>query len=568
MTFRSCGIGQSLFQLITDYWGNLRKRAPAFHRICTLMRLMGVETAVIEQLRPSAKEYARFQLEADAIKVRIGNRKITANKFTFLRRSVTNKLELKSAHADAKRGADDIFLGYIIIVNVAIGNGTWGYIFESVIREIGSWDEGQKQWKQLQNHYLSIQRLFECQVGTLDYDMRGSYFRQQNSITNVCAHACASMMLSNLSGQNEIVSAEQLNHFLNIDQRSKKFRLIPKVLAGLELAGRRDLKGVKTPKLKQFFASHGYEAYDIKFGTPIEQRGFRSFLYGFVESQFPAFLSFKTLPNPTNFQTGADLPPSHVVAVVGHTLSPHSWLPLSRPYAESWAFEHLLSLAWVDHLIIHDDNFGAQLTIPAHAFKPQQNPDQSENFSPDDALGILPTAFNVRMLSDEATSVAASAIRNLVRTSKGEALMGNRYTERFLEFDEKFPELLVVRKDLIYRPLLVPWKDYFDRYWREYEMSSQMAQYLERIENSGLERLWLVEITEPDLYVGNQSKLIDVLINPAITTQSAEYNNGLLMIRRPQGFLVPRPYSTGWDELPGYQVPSYLPLFSYKKSRA
>lgn len=319
MEFEDCKAGYSFFRKIDSLWGNLTPKH-TLNRICTIMRGMKVETLIIEALHQRSAEWQRLEQERVAISVRLGSalKKIEAVKLTFLRKRAADNPTLISLAQAAKRGDADVFLGYAIVVNVTVAKGVWSYVFESVIRELGSWDDTDR-WQPLPHHYLHVKKRFACEVGNLSYEIIGTYFRQQNGITNVCAHACATMMLNNASLPIGIITAEDLNHLLDFDHIARKFRVNKHCLGYEENLP----AGPDLPHLKKIFNHYGYAAELLEFDDLDKQRKFRSFLYGFVESQFPALLTFGSRDESPE-EVG------HVVPVVGHTLNLNSWLPVSH----------------------------------------------------------------------------------------------------------------------------------------------------------------------------------------------------------------------------------------------
>jgi len=85
--------------------------------------------------------------------------------------------------------------------------------------------------------------------------------------------------------------------------------------------------------------------------------------------------------------------------------------------------------------------------------------------------------------------------------------------------------------------------------------------------------VWLVEITEPDLFVGNQAKVLDVVLNPQL--KPIIENEGrpdermilpegiVLMIRLPQHAIIPKPGTNQWESISGWEAKGHIPLFCH-----
>jgi len=560
MDFIDCKTGYSFFKTIDSIWGDLTPKH-TLNRICTMMRCMGVETLITDNLGKDCPEWHRFEEEKEALYLRLGGKlkKIKAIKLSFLRKSIKSKFELAKLAKQAKQGKQDPFLGYAIVVNITGKNGVWSYIFESVVRELGTWNESEL-WHRLPYHYLHVKKQFNCEVGKSPYKIMGVYFRQQNSITNVCAHACTTMMINNASLPNGIVTAEDINRHLNYDHVKRKFR------ANKDFIGKEENlpAGPGIEELKSVFKHYGYEPYPLEFNSEEEQRKFRSFLYGFVESQFPALLTFDS-------QEGLPDQVGHVVPVVGHTLNIHSWLPVTGSYkVGNWSDMHHSPLGWVNDLIIHDDNHGMQFSLPAHAFKPAADPEKDKNLTPRVALGIFPVSYDLKMLGNDAESIAASAIRTIAHETQGKFFEGNYYTKRFWSSKTQ-----ALRRTTIFRPVLVKWNEYLEKFWRDRKMPMDTLQFVERIKKMNIPNVWLVEVTEPDLFVGNHAKVMDVLLNPKVKPAIQNFSKKdesfeltketVLLIRLPQKTIIPKPESKSgeWESISGWEVEGHFPLFCH-----
>lgn len=547
------------------------------------MRLMGAQSIIIEQLTNNSSEWIRLTQEFNAIRLRLDSAEleIIADKITF----TTFPFPLGATASSLKQAPDSSFLGYAIVVNIKLSATCfWSYIFESVVKEFA----GMLEAPHLTIHpncYLHVKSAFTCTVGSIrNYEIRGSYFCQQNSITNVCSHAAAAMALTNASKSGEIVTLENVNQILNYEHKDRKFRInkyrlwnIPENPALSDPEEDRFSDGLVWKQLETVFKRHYYTPYLYEFYTVQHQHKFRSFLYSFIESGFPSILAFEP-------EVSGENPLQHVVCVVGHTLNPHSWLPMSLHLAlqkvasekpelnKTHPFDVLSSLSWVDDLIIHDENYGMQLCLPSHAFKPVQHPDHEHNFAPDSGMGIFPSTFKVLMLGHDAEKIAASAFRR-VANSPANLLSGSYYTERLWSSHRK-----ALKHGIVYRTSLVKWKDYI---LSISELSSLRNEALKFVEDTAkqFEYVWLTEVTEPDLLVGNKAKIVDIISNPMFDLEPKKDGSGyncpcperaVLMMRFPQGLRVPDEERVNWRIVHGWPTGEnqYYPLFQHETMKA
>ena len=530
------------------------------------MRLMGSKSLVIETLDSNASEGVRLEAELSAIRRRLNRRRpqFQIHKFTFINEPVPTV-------ADLLTQPDQSFLGYAIIVNIDLGNHTyWSYIFEAVTKET-SWVTPQGLTIPYPNHYLHVRNTFTGMVSeNKSYRINGSYFCQQNCITSVCAHACAAMALTNSPVASRIVTPEDINQILGYDHISKKLPINYALVFNDSSRFPNRSPGLKWEHLRTVFNYHEYEDDVIEYqGSPTF---FRSFLYSYLESGFPSILCFAP-----RFEAEPEL--HHVVAVVGHTMNPHSWLPLAfSRAARQWAaasqhslgqsseqerFQAISSLKWVDDLIIHDDNFGMQMCLPGHAFKPTSNPDHYLNFTPHSGMGIFPKAYQIKLSGYFAELIASGAFRE--NPSLPQLLRESYYGERFLSPFQRN----TLRHDLVFRTQLVKWLDYLETQGGIDCLSGEARAFAERIQGR-IPFVWLVEVTEPDLLIGNYAKVVDILLDPTFEiskdgtkVQQNELRRAIFMYRLPGGTIVPDAGHPIWRPLPGWPFlgDQHQPLF-------
>jgi len=100
-------------------------------------------------------------------------------------------------------------------------------------------------------------------------------------------------------------------------------------------------------------------------------------------------------------------------------------------------------------------------------------------------------------------------------------------------------------------------------------------QFVERIKKMNIPNVWLVEVTEPDLFVGNHAKVMDVLLNPKVKPAIQNFSKKdesfeltketVLLIRLPQKTIIPKPESKSgeWESISGWEVEGHFPLFCH-----
>jgi hypothetical protein len=523
-----------------------------------MMRWMQVQSVVIESIDASFVEYERISQEFASIEKRLSSKiEPEVYKLTFLRLKIDDSAATELKSRKVSDAANDDFLGYAIVVNLVIkGHLQKSYIFEAIIRDLFPCENTAVKAvlpASLPSHFLHVRRQFKCfVVGKYkDYNLIGSFFRQQNTITNVCAHACALMMLNNCNEIEPLVTCEDINRILGVDH--EKRALIINTEYGNNDYATED--GIGTSELcEKVFTHFGFKPYKYN------QIGFREFLYGFVESAYPALLTFST---PRT---------AHVVAVVGHTWNPHSWFPHAFPsYSEKpGPKRYLSSLSWVNDFLVHDDNFGMQLSLPAHCFSSEEQPGPGKGFTLLEAIGIFPQQKNIRLLAPLVEKTALKMLHQVLRMFYSDGNpppKENYYVNHLLEHILRInAPTVVLRTSLVERLAYLEHLKCQDNKGKHYSEASRstISKELEKFE-----RFWLVEVTEPALYVGNLSKVIDVIINPKFDPgtpeKPADNRQALIMLRFPEFLLQPKEFRPNnveyYPTKPLLHVEGHLPLF-------
>ncbi|MDB6124676.1 MAG: hypothetical protein JWQ71_3669 [Pedosphaera sp.] len=496
-----------------------------------MMRLMGVQTAIIETIPSSSAAHDRFRQEEKAILTRLQNPavRVSFQKITFTSKKVKDLVSIQKL-------CDEDFLGLAVIANIEFpGVGVRTYVFESVVREVGiqpSKENAEIIGKLPWVAYLHVKRKFKCSVShrKKPYEILGTFFCQQNTITTVCAHACTAMMLNNCRDSNVLVTCEDINQLLGIDHKNR-MQEVPELFGDNSCATH---EGLYPKEISRVLREYGFRPYQLDFSGS-KRRFYREFIYSFIESGFPALLSFNSLNNE-----GEEA--AHVVAVVGHSLNRHSWFPTGyASYAKQIRKEKpfISSLNWVDDFIVHDDNFGMQLCLPAHSFRPEDYPDPGPAFTPFSALGIFPEASNIKLSGTQAEIFAWDALIAMFESSEWEksGICDNYYVDHLrprITGEKGTSRTAVIRTSQLPAEHYLEHLKQPDNYGNVY---NDKDIELIRASIGKQTNIWLSEVTESDLYVGNQAKVIDIVINPQFDQNAEDPKLPILLIRLPH-FLV------------------------------
>lgn len=511
-TIVNVGKGHSLFEFINKFCKGESSRTFAFHRLCSLMRKMAVKTAVIEKI---AITHNDIKDECQALYTYFGKQiKIEAYRITFLTEDVSS-LEAITCFKN------ESFLASAIVINHEdpdeSGSKTDGcawqsYLYSAVVTIPRLRNHPKYGDIPLLNNYLHIYKTFNLELNLSKnkkhlYRISGTFFCQQNRLTSVCSHASLRMIINNFS--DETITSEDINRIIDANHTTKSFG--KKTVAFTEQEFRRVLKKY----------GYTYELLDFYNNPDIN---YNDAIYNFIESRCPVLLTFTTSANQ-----------GHVVPILGHTLNSDLWRPEAEPvYSPQSVIDVLKSAsAWVDHFIIHDDNFGMYFCLPVDTLKRGTLPKDDPTFRALYAIAIIPA--EVTTYPDEAKPASSILTMDILKWCERIGIPLDDWSKRLLRrFDNK--ETITIRtflvtKDVYFRSLKE--NDFENTYFTE----SNKRELV----NDLPERFWLSEITLPDLYTANKTKIIDFFYrcdNPKLQDKN-DIVNRWIQIRLP-GALIKR----------------------------
>ncbi len=466
------------------------------HRLCSLFRKMGCTHVIKEGLEVNdindlAKEKEGLDsfFEEDV--------SFEATRLTFICSDHLNERNIPDIE-------DKSFLASIILTqfrDLTVDNHPWHpYVFKAFVslpRKPIANGECAGSITYLLNNYYHVNRTYECSCGLRDgeertFNIKGTFFCQQNSKTSVCAHAGLRMILNNRDGMD--LTTSKINEILNLSPNKSEKRYkrswglsvdeVVKVITSFNL------------KCKQwnFFA---YPTWD-----------YAQYTHRSVESKFPSLLAFSTAND------------MHVVPVVGHTLNSDMWRPEAEfqykgqlyRMTESQLFglntieKHVPAASWVDHFIIHDDNFGPYYCLPVDSLRRATLPRLDPHFRAYHLISILPSDFDIKASSREAEWASVLFVEYLVQPNKALSTSREYWAKKICQ-SYRNGEPWVVRTALIDKDTFV--NNLSDD--RDYEGYQFTQQEIEFMTSNLPDWFYLSEISLPDLYTTNKSKLIDIV---------------------------------------------------------
>lgn len=480
----------------------------AFHRLCTLARKLGALRVVV---LPADQRHDVVE-ELDHLDDSLGGGGgVHAVEFTFFAADVSLDM------LRARGGEISSPIGQAVLINYSPSgdDSPVSYIHEAIFSKprvdgpaLNSGvvpDEPEASGgSHLLNHYYHIQREFEVACASRTWQIEGVYYCQQNTYTSVCAHACLRMAINSMrleTGPRDLISNKWINEELQLSPPvyGLSQRQITDVLGRLGLVPsvwELDSDSSISARMRSTLDGMAKRAGDLlrqalrrsrhpEAAIHVRHDGL---VYSVVESGFPALLVFSTGHH------GED----HVVTVYGHTLNSDAWHPqASLEYAGPEGARYHPSRAWADHFLVHDDNLGPYLCLGREALRPS-----GKAMSPRIVIGLFPREVAVTPIIAE--QIATSAL-----------------TENWGEFAEggsgEWWDYMRQDEDpyFILRTLLVTRDSYVEHLKQAncHDGSCAGSHEVRVLENRLPDVFWMTEFSYPNLYVGNKSKLGEVLVD-------------------------------------------------------
>jgi hypothetical protein len=352
------------------------------------------------------------------------------------------------------------------------------HVFESVIRKYAH-----------EHNYVPCAHAIPFRVGDRTISLPGVLYCQQNGLNKACAQvsirAVASAYLNNPD-----LTFRQINR-----------------LAGVAGASDNPGAGLDTDQIQSALDGLGVQNFSIYY--PHYSKRLRNWLpyhkilYSGIECGCGSLLAFRT-SGPRAQNCG------HIIPVFGHTFNEDTWAPRSEGayFKIGREIQYIPSSAWMSSFIGHDDNFGSNLCVPK---------DYVSRGHADYAVALYPLGYAAPGFIAE---VAASRyFYSLIRELKNS---GNRWLDRLLD---------VARKELILRTVAITREEYTAHHsaMEDWRSDKEDPEVVAAIATMLPEKMWMIEISVPDLFSTNLRKLGELLLDGALTiSDRADYSKFVL----------------------------------------
>jgi len=545
--------GNSNFQLIEKLWLSKTRSNRPFHRICTLMRKLDSQSVIIENIDPGHDIVLK---ETTALNTYHENKIIyTIYRISFFNEKIKDDDELKTKRKDIN------LLSSIILINYKHEDKFINtYIYSSVIcTPFMKTPNGENV--NLLNNYTSSSRKFTCSINCaneyFDFVIYGTYFVQQNTFTSVCAHACLCMTINNMKESSDpIISPEDINIVLGYDHKKNKVQ-----------------GGLTKDEMVAFIENKGLAVDQNAFIEGFPNSNFSEYSYRYMESKCPSMLIFTTSSNA-----------AHVVPIIGHTLNTDLWRPEAElAYSSQFGgTKYRTAAAWVDHFIIHDDNFGPNYCLPVDALSPYPNlniPTKKRKRIKKKAEKKAKKNIDLSFKAICALSVISKDIKALASKSEWASIaLLEHFTKQLAAFSgdkEYWLEMLIksvlgtTSHPFVARTLLVS-KDFYMQGLNETNFKKESFSVGDKkfLTDKLPNKFWLTEITLPDIYTANKSKLADIIYrSDKPIAQEEDIGKNWILTRLP-GIIIRKNHSDGAPiELQKCDITWHYPLLRPMSSK-
>lgn len=460
---------------------------------------------VVESLSPDCAE--DLVTESEDLQTRLGRKPDTAvTRLSFF--SSPDGAVVPMSPGEAR------FLGYAIVRIDRFGGGVAiRRIHESVI-----------QSSRIEHNFVHGAPVWECRVENSTFSIAGYLYAQQNGYTNVCAHVALRTMLSVYHPGGDMTYRE-MNALLGIDHG--------KNWVGVDLQKRDEGRGLSLQQMVHLLEQHGVRCVRADYsGQSVPPMPYQRYLYGSIESGFPAAIVFDT----------KDPGSQHVIPVFGHTFNRDLWVSnAEQSYFKIGKDTRFLpSDSWLSTFIVHDDNWGSTFCCPKHFLRP-----------------VPSTASSAKPKAEAERATAAEWLAHVIATLPVSIKMGPLHAEAIgLDFlSTLLPSLpgteniWATRLDayfhaglVVYRTVSVSGGDYADhlqrlRGWTQ--RSSVDSELIKGIRSLlGKKRYWMVEMSLPELFSANLRKIGEVLLDAERSPQSKRDFDTFTLARLPGYFAV------------------------------
>ncbi|MBM4047448.1 MAG: hypothetical protein FJ279_20270 [Planctomycetes bacterium] len=328
------------------------------------------------------------------------------------------------------------------------------------------------------------------------------------------------------------MSYREMNRLVGIDHSSRK-------------AGGTDGDGLDSQEMVMILEAAGARCFVADYRNPITREHelpFQKYLYGSVESGFPAIVIFGTRDAQY-----------HAIPVFGHTFNEDTWVPRAETsyFKVGEGTKYLPSESWLSMYIAHDDNWGSNFCIPrqylyARRFC-QHWPTEARLCEEETdcvayVIGTAPKEVQVNPIQAEV--IGADYLMTILPQAPAPRGIWGERMDRYAKLNM-----------LVFRAVLVKKGEYVGhlRRVRDWERTPILESRINDLDVAlPDEYFWMIELSIPELFSANRRKVGEVLIRAEGAPTSERDLRAFVLARLPEFFVF---YEGGAASEPRYRFP-------------
>lgn len=346
-------------------------------------------------------------------------------------------------------------IGQVVIVTFPIDGETRSYILEAIWRIPGPRGGAE----QLLNNHVPIRRELSITFGGVVHSVPAAYFCQQNGVSTICSHSAVRTLVNTMTGAK--VSARWLNELWSYDPEARRVTTL-QVAEALREFGLRSVSydPAKSPDGRD-------KSWDL-----------------------PALLADS---GSASLLILADGGTEHVIPVLGHTINSDEWHPIGAKLFKKGQEDVSSSSLWTDHLVVHDDMLGPYYCLSKAGLLPGRD----APVKPKLAMAILPAGVHVSPI--QAEDFARQILGILIKEVEAESFGRGRWWRHLADCRER----------RVFRTTLISRTDYLSTLPERPTATEKKALLAASLP----ERMWMAEISVPNVFLANKAKLGEILLS-------------------------------------------------------
>jgi hypothetical protein len=328
-----------------------------------------------------------------------------------------------------------------------------------------------------------------------------------------------------------------------------------------ELIGGYTGEGLTTPQMVQILEHAGASCFVGCFDAtltndPTFQLPFQKYIYGSIESGYPAIIVFGVCGHGEY----------HAIPAIGHTFNQDNWVPRAERsyFSIGEKIQYIPSESWLSMFICHDDNFGSNYCIPRHYLHTgdEATCETCRDGASDDThqacvchvIGTLPGAVKIDPIAAEAIGA-----EYLFELKDNIPQVKNEWLTRMHQSAN--------HNKLVLRPVLVTPEEYLHhlstiRDWTGNRMNESFITALAEILDD--DWFWLIELSMAELFAANKRKVGDVLIRATIEHDPQRLFDSFVLARLPGYFALYNEETSNFAFIPS-GIDDHVELFGQEE---